>query len=513
MKKSFIRNRKVRYGGITVVLTVLVITVAVLTNAVFGVLADRFLWYTPMISEGSYDVTENCFALLEKVFDAQDDAEVEIIFCDLPNEENAMDDMTLNYVYQTAASIAERYPDEIKLSCYDIWTNPVPVKKYKTMINPLTGEDVEVSIKSTSVIITSGDYHRVYSLEEFFVFKDGMTDQVWAYDGEKKIAAGIMRAVSTEEQIVCLTNNHGETFYDFELLYLLDDAGYTIRYIDLHKEDIPVNCHLIISFNPNSDLIADEVSQKSEVAVLEKFLSVPGNNFLVMVENGTPVLPTYEAFLESWGVDFGYYTDRETQTNYRHMVQDPSNSLTSDGYTIYGEAVGKGDSAKLLEGLSRPVIFKNATAIKAAQGFVNNGDGSYTKGDRTLYSLYESSKSASCWANGKAVEGGRSMLMTLTEQKFEGGSSYVGVIASADFAEETFLQSAVYGNNDALMRTFRHMGKELTTEGLTIKPFASTDISIITTAQMLRWTLALSITPAVVIAAIAIVVLVKRRRA
>ena len=513
MKKSFIRNRKVRYGGITVVLTILVITVAVLTNAVFGVLSNRFKWYTPMTAEGSYDVTENCFALLEKVFDEQDGADVEIIFCDLPNEENAMEDMTLNYVYRTAVEIAEHFPENIKLSCYDIWTNPVPVKKYKTMVNPLTGEDVQVSIKSTSVIITSGNYHRTYSLEEFFVFKDGMTDQVWAFDGEKKIAAGIMRAVSTEEQIVCLTNNHGETFYDFELLYLLDDAGYTIRYIDLHKEEIPENCNLIISFNPNSDLISDGVSQKSEVEVLEKFLSVPGNNFLVMLENGTPMLPAYEAFLEGWGADFSYYTDRENEANYRYMVQDSANSLTSDGYTIYGEAASEGHAAELLEGLQRPVIFKNATAIKAAQGFVNNGDGSYTKGNRTLYSLYQSSKSASCWANGKAVDGGNTMLMTLTEQKFENGSSYVGVIASADFAEETFLQSAVYGNNDAMMRTFRHMGKELTTEGLVIKPFASTDISIITTAQMLRWTLVLSITPALLITVIAVVILVKRRRA
>ena len=242
-------------------------------------------------------------------------------------------------------------------------------------------------------------------------------------------------------------------------------------------------------------------------------MSVPGNNFLVMLENGTPMLPAYEAFLEGWGADFSYYTDRENEANYRYMVQDNANSLTSDGYTIYGEAASEGHAAELLEGLQRPVIFKNATAIKAAQGFVNNGDGSYTKGNRTLYSLYQSSKSASCWANGKAVDGGNAMLMTLTEQKFENGSSYVGVIASADFAEETFLQSAVYGNNDAMMRTFRHMGKELTTEGLVIKPFASTDISIITTAQMLRWTLVLSITPALLITVIAVVILVKRRRA
>lgn len=105
------------------------------------------------------------------------------------------------------------------------------------------------------------------------------------------------------------------------------------------------------------------------------------------------------------------------------------------------------------------------------------------------------------------------MLMTLTEQKTAKGSSFVGVIASADFGQEEFLQSAVYGNTDLMMRTFETMGNDLTTEGLSIKPFSSTTISTITTAQMLRWTLSLSLIPAAVITLTAIILLVRRRRA
>ena len=513
MRKSFVRNRKMRYGGITLLLTVLVITVTVLANAVFGTLAKRYLWYSQMISQGSYDVTDRCYELLGAAFEKSADAKVEIIFCDLPTEENTMEDTTLNYVYQSAVSIAERYSNRVKITCHDIWTNPTSVRKYRAMTNPLTGEVTENPIKSTSVIIVSDDFYRTYNLEEFFVFEDGDTSKVWAYDGEKKLAAGIMRAVNVDQKMVCLTNNHGETFYDFELLYLLDDAGYTIVYVDLLKEPIPEQCDLIITFNPNSDLVADSVSQTSEIDILESFLSKEGNSYLVMMENGTPNLPNLERFLEGWGADFEYYTDREREINYRYMVQDPSQSLTSDGYTIYGEPVTKGHSAELISGLQRPVIFKNATAMKAAQGFVNNGDSSYTKGSRTLYSLYESGKSASSWANGKVVGGSGAMLMTLTEQKLAGGSSYVGVIASADFCEETFLQSAVYGNGDTLMRTFSNMGKELTTEGLIIKPFESTTISTVTTSQMLTWTLVLSIAPAALITLVAVVILVKRRRA
>ncbi len=513
MKKNAIRGRKMRYGGITIALTVLVIAVAVLANAVFSTLAKRYSWYNYMVREGTYEVTDRCYALLEEAFEANPGSKVEVIFCDIPTKEGIMEDSTLNYVYQSSRAISDRFADQVTLTCHDIWTNPTSVKQYKTMINPITREKVEVNIKSTSVILVGENFHRVYDLTEFFVFEDGDTSKVWAYDGEKKLSAGIIRAIRNTEEFVCLTTNHGETFSDYELLYLLDDAGYTISYIDLHKDPIPDNCSLIISFGPTSDIVADSVSATSEIEILEDYLSEDGNSLYVLMENGSPSLPNLERFLEDWGVDFCYATDPETKASYRYMVQDTSGSLTSDGYTIYGQPVETGRSGQLLEALSRPVIFKNATAITAAQGFVNNGDGSYTKGDRTLYSLYQSGENSACWTNGKMVYSGNVTLMSLSEQKNASGSSYVGVVTSTRFLEEEFLQSAVYGNTDAMMRSFEIVGKELTTEGLTIKPFASTDISTITTAQMLRWTIGLSITPAILITVLAVVILVRRRRA
>ena len=49
--------------------------------------------------------------------------------------------------------------------------------------------------------------------------------------------------------------------------------------------------------------------------------------------------------------------------------------------------------------------------------------------------------------------------------------------------------------------------------GLTIKPFESYDISTITTSEMLAWTLSLTLIPAAVILTVALIVLIKRRRA
>ena len=268
-----------------------------------------------------------------------------------------------------------------------------------------------------------------------------------------------------------------------------------------------------MTYNPTTDLVEDSLSETSEVEILEQFLSVEGNSFWVFLKNGTPKLSNFEAFLGGWGVDFAYHTAGER--SYRYMVQDPSQSLTSDGYTIYGEAVTSGHAAELIRGLDRKVVFKNATAMKAAQGFVNNGDGSFTKGGRTMYSLYTGGANAVSWANGELVDlADDAILMSLTEQKgAAGGSSYVGVIASVDFSAEDFLQSAVYGNTDVLLRSLHNVGKEYVPEGLTIKPFSSQDISTVTTRQMLVWTVTLSVVPALIIAVTATVILIRRRRA
>lgn len=518
MRKQPMKNRRFRYGGIAVILTVLLIAATVLANALVGTLASRYGWYGNLRAAETYGVSEKCHSLIGSALDAAEATsetplEVEIIFCDL--EENLLANSSISYVYQTARTLAER-DARIKVTCYNIWLNPDNVRRYQTstVIDSKTGVESEqtVTIRSTSVIIACGSYHRVYNNTEFFVFEGGNTSNVWAYSGERKLAAGILRAVAPNAPTVCLTNNHGEVYYDYEILYLLDDAGYRISYVDLSQDAIPADCSLLICFNPNKDLSAENgVSDLSESQILNAFLSVSGHSFLVFLENGTPSLPNLEAFLKDWGVSTLYHQSGDL--SYRYMVQDPSASLTSDGYTIYGKAATDGYAGELLSGLSQSVVFKNATALRPASGYLPNGDGSFSRGERTMYPLYESGKSAVSWANGAAVDGDSVILMSLTEQTLEAGKSRVGVVSSVRFATESFLQSAVYGNGDTMLRLLGDAGNTTTPEGISIKPFHSSDMSLVTTAQKRRWTILLSVLPALCVAAVALPILVRRRYA
>jgi hypothetical protein len=89
----------------------------------------------------------------------------------------------------------------------------------------------------------------------------------------------------------------------------------------------------------------------------------------------------------------------------------------------------------------------------------------------------------------------------------------VAVASSVQFALEDYTQSIVFGNNDALLCLAERMGSVEPLLGLKFKPFTTNEISLITTAQMRNWTLALTITPAVLITAVAIIILVRRKYA
>ena len=510
MKKSIFRNRKARHASITVILTVLVITVTVLVNTVVGKLATRFDWYTRMLAQPNYEVTESCYNLLDNAFDRFSQqgiaTKTEIIFCN--TQEKLDEDEAMVFVYESALSLAERFPEHITVKFYDTVSDPTTVRKYALVTNEETGETEMGAIPSDSVIITDcADYHRVYAREDFYVMKTGASS-FWAYDGERRLAAGLLQALDPQRPVACLLNNHGETYYDFELLYLLDDAGYTVEMLDLYKQPIPENCNLLVSYNPAADLTADSVASTSEIDLLEAFLAKSGNNLLVFIGNNSPALPNFEAFLEGWGVDFDYHAIEGK--SFRYMVNDESNSMTSDGYTIYGEQ----NEQSLLEGMHKPIVFKNATAIDNASSFVKNGDNTYANGNRTMRALYTGHESAVSWADGSPIESADdAILMSLTQQTNADGISSVAVIAATDFASEDLMQSVVYGNTDLVFRTLELFGKNHTPRGLTAKPLEAQGISMLTTREMTVWTVALAVTPAVVMTALAVTVLIKRRRA
>ncbi len=515
MKKQFFKNRRAKYGGISLLLTVLLLVCVLLANTLVGTLASRYGWAVDLHSEQTFPVGEKSVALVKTALDAAGTADapatVQIHFCDRPEKLEAGE--LISYLYATAKEFAAR-EGRIQLVYHDIFLDPESVAGYltSTTIDPETGAETEteITLQTTSVIVTCGAYHRTYSAREFFQWESGNSSSPTAYAGEKKLAAAILRAAAPSSPVACLTNNHGEVYYDYEILYLLDDAGYRLDYIDLTQSVIPAECSLIVCFNPNNDLAQkNAISEISEKEILDEFLSVPGHALLVFLENRTPNLPNLDSYLAEWGIAPCYASGESA--NYRYMIRDEMGSLTSDGYTIAGKANTKGTAGELTSGISHEPIFSNASGFRVASGFLPAEDGSYQKDDRRASVVYTSGNNAVAFANGKAVDTTPVGLLGYSEQTLSGGVSRVAVVFSVNYATEQWMQPGAYGNADVLLRLTETMSGQANVGGLASVAFPSSVMHGLSRAQRLGWTLALTLTPAVIVAAVAVPVLLRRK--
>lgn len=512
MKYQVLHSRRARYGGMTVSLTVVLIAAVVLLNVMFSTLAYHFSWFVDMTADKLYTVSDHTLSLLTDAIDeenaqraseGQEPLQAEILFCSDFNqfEKGSIE----SYIYNTAHELELAFPDTITLDWFDCWLD----KKLADSLGVTNSTDVVLRVKDGE--------SRVFKQKEFFVFSVESSSTPIGYGGERAFATSLVSLMNGDRPLACLTVNHDEIFYDYQLLYLLRDAGYNYLMLDLYYEDIPEECELLVINNPNADLIvADGISEISEVEKLNAFTE-RGGDLMVFMEANTPVLQNLEAFLADWGVGLLRDFDEETERYYNCMVKDSSVALTSDGFTILGDYVTDSAAASVTAPMREAdyvprVVFRDATALTVAQGYTQSGAHDYVSGDRTRSDLFVATASAQAYANGATLSTeGALPLMSVTRDASSGAA--VMTCTSVQFATEAYMQSVVFGNNDAMLYLLEDMGKEDILMGLKFKPFSTTTITSITTAQMRNWTLALTLTPAVIIVTVAIFVLVRRKYA
>ena len=492
---------------------------------------EKFVDFETYKKLGSSETPRTFESYVEPAKDAskQGEVKVNIIFCD--ERDALMESSAQRYVLETAEDIAREFPDIVQVKYVNIWTNPGAVQKYKT--------STLSNIYSTNVIVESGTEFRVYTLNSFFVFNDTDNTDPWSYNGEKKFASGILAVIKAESPVACVTINHGETFTDYELLNLLQDAGYVIQLIDLAKQEIPEDCRLMVVCNPTSDfLVKDGISDVSEIAKLNTWLD-EFNSLMVFMSPDSPILPNFEEYLEEWGVKFNRHTD-ENGATYPYMIKDDTQSLTADGMTVIGEYTTKGLGSSLhtdMRSVAVPakVIFKNSMSISYADGYsktdseTDEGEYEFTYGyyysngiSRSIYDVFTSSANAVALANGEQVKAATNLepfkLMTITREtqmvsNQDADYSYVIACASTDFVSADMLQSIVYGNSELLISTLRAVGRETIVVDLAHKPFDKTEIESMTTAQANQYTVILTVVPALVVLVLGVFVVVRRKYA
>lgn len=489
-------KKALRHGSVTVALTVLILAVIILLNAIVTSLALRFGWYINMNPTQHYPVTDTCYDYLDTYVIPETTEDIRIIFCD--EEENLRADTTQSFILNTAEELVARYPDAVTIEYLNVWENPSIARGYGVTAD-------------TSVVVASGERHVVCTLRDFFVFSAGDTENPQAYNGEKRFAVAMKAVVTADAPMAYFTLNHGESFPDYALMYAITDAGYLISYLDALSFDIPEDCELLVTYNPIRDFTAEDgVSGISEIDKLDAYMS-KGGRYMTFISADTFAAGGYanlEGYLKDWGVTFEHKTGAEGVEEC-YAIRDTAHAFTTDGYTVQG--VIPPAATELLAGVEGSLRLANATAISVAEGYAEGTNGTYTAGTRTLTPLIRSFPGAEAWAGGRAADRSEEgfNLMTLTSDTATGG--HVLVCTSTEFATEATLQSGVYANGRLLLTALGAMGKGDTPVHLTAKPFSNDTIHILTTAQARTITVALVAAPALISLAVGLFVLIRRK--
>ncbi len=564
-------SEKLRHGIPALIITVAVVVAVLLVNVGVGILTDLKLFFIDLTSEKMYTLDDATVSMLDGTFkevntkrenEGDEDVSVDIVFCADADLLKANEKM--RYIYYTARSLEKEFPDTIHVSTTNVWTNPSSVDRYRT--------NSYSSIYQSNIIVASGSEFRITSIETYYTYdSDSSSDSdPWAYNGEKKFVQSIIAVTRAESPICAITTNHGEALATeegraeySELLNVIANAGYDIQYINLSTDTIPENCRLILTFDPQTDFLGkkDSPTGVSELSQLENFLE-NCYSFMVFVDADTPVLTNLEEFLEEWGISLNRSEDVDENWTGNWRTKSTS-ALDADGLSVIGEyeteAIGgsitknmreKGGSPKVVFGNSMSITYSPSYEVTYQLEDADNDIGAYTYGSyyrnnhsRAIYDVFRSDSESVAYnikdgtvSTDPVDTHGNYKLMTITRESRTVGegkgytnvndASYVCAITSTEFASNKLLSSNAYGNTDVLLETLRAVGREVVPVGLSFKPLydsemtqssssssSSSDSTVYyyTEAGNITRTVVLTITPAVVMALLGTVILVRRK--
>jgi hypothetical protein len=319
--------------------------------------------------------------------------------------------------------------------------------------------------------------------------------------------------------------------------------------IDLEKDELPENCRMIITYDPQTDFYGYGnlgETGTSEIEKLDAYLD-EAYSFMLFVDDETPVLPVLEEYLEEWGVVISRAENADGEMD-NYLIRDSVQKLDKDGYTVLATYATEGLGASIttdMRSVSYPakVVFPHATAIRradayytvyvsedeASDGVAYQYDQYYRNGVTRIFSnIFTSGTNAVAEVFGEqyeiATEKNPFRLMTVTSEErtiqetnyiTTEDRSFLCVVGSTEFASDDILTSSAYGNADVLVSCLRAMGREVVPVSLEFKAFKVYDVdsstSGLTTTGTAATTACLILIPAVICFGAGIFVTVKRR--
>jgi len=293
------KNKKLKYGGASVIFTAAFIAAVVLINIIAGMLFDRF--------GAKIDLTQNRLYTIEDMTanylrDLSDNVTVTVA-------SREADFVAPHVTYYQTNEIIKKFAQtspKITVNYIDLLSNPAFANRYE-------------NLTATSIVVESANTGRYKVLGErdylAFEYYDYMGNQLSAEEYSMYAAAGMASmdvSAAAENALlsaflsvtdlnpiyVGVTSGFGEA-EGAELSNLLATNAYVLNPLNLITNDIPENTDFIIIYSPEADYSVDALSK------LDAWLDNGGKygKTLVYITPYTTETPNTDSFLRDWGVE------------------------------------------------------------------------------------------------------------------------------------------------------------------------------------------------------------------
>lgn len=284
-------TRKLKKGGYTAILSVIVIAAVVILNMIIGRLPEKVRQWD-MSSSQIYTLGQTTKDLLNGL-----DKDITIYVIGDPSA-----------VDKRITSFVKRYEDlssHIKVETVDSVLHPDQLNQLKAQDDALF-VSCEATNKTESIPFTS-----IIKMDESSYYYTGQSQES-QFDGEGQLTSAISHVTNDVEKKVYVTEGHGEAALGATVSDMLKKSNLTVTSVNLLTGgSIPEDCELLLLNAPETDLADDEKNMVSE------FLN-KGGNVLILAGYSDKNRPNLNNLMNEYGLNLENGLAADTKNFYQN---------------------------------------------------------------------------------------------------------------------------------------------------------------------------------------------------
>jgi len=312
-----INKRKIQYASLSSVFIVFFIVAVILLNIFVGFMSDRFSLSLDLTENNEYSISEATEIILDEL-----DKEINVYIMERELLGQASETSGQVNIIDQVEEMVKRYVTasggKVKYEFIDKNQNPRFYDKFEKAKATEDKADalIIVSLASNEERYTTILAHEIATAQNGSVF----------YSTEAELTGAILYVTSDKISKTATIVGHNEL--DVSLFNSVIEANNFERIdLNLRESNIPEDVNNIIISAPQYDFTADEIAK------IDKFLTVPGNNVYVFWNSQLATnLPVLERFLGDWGMQISptIILDQERRFGDAVLCTIPNNDITSN---------------------------------------------------------------------------------------------------------------------------------------------------------------------------------------